>query len=111
MKRLIAQKIKFLVVGFAAVVMFCPALLQRFSASSDRSDWLGSASVRDQTLILFKRGALDTRSRADLDTAEEDRRAMSIMSVSSAKTRVVQFAGPIRPAWLSSLLATGAEII
>ena len=69
-------------------------------------------SVRGQNLILFKRGALDTGARVDLDTSEEDRQAMSGMSVSSAKRmRIVQFAGPIRPAWISSLRAAGAEIV
>ena len=111
MKKLSAQKITFLVAGFAAVLLLCPALLLRLSASSDISNRAGSGSVRGQNLILFKRGALDTGARADLDTSAEDRQAMSSMSVSSAKMRIVQFAGPISPAWISSLRAAGAEIV
>src|SRR5882724_12226167 len=112
MNKLSAQKVKFLVAGFAAIWMFCPALLQQLSASSDKSNRASFGSGGGQNLILFKRGALDTGARIDLDTSEEDRQAMSSMSVSSGKSmRLVQFAGPIRPAWISSLRAAGAEII
>lgn len=112
MKKLSAQKIKFLVVGFAALSMFCPALLQRLSASSDGNNRAGLGSGRSQQLILFKRGALDAGAREDLDTSEEDRQAISSMSFSSAKrTRIVQFAGPIRPTWISALRAAGADIV
>jgi subtilase family protein len=112
MKKFSALKIKFLVVGFAALLMFCPALLQRLSASSANSNRAGLASVRGQNLILFKRGALDTGARVDLDTSADDLQAVSSMSVTSAKrTRIVQFAGAIRPAWISSLRAAGAEIV
>src|SRR5712692_8418561 len=83
MKMSSTQKIMFLVVGFATFLIFCPALLPRLSASSDTSNLPGP--VRGQNLILFKRGVLDTRARVDLDTSEEDRQAMSSMSVSSAK--------------------------
>src|SRR6476660_2326674 len=111
MKKLSEQKVKFLVAGFAAIWMFCPALLQQLSAS-DKSNRASFASGGGQNLILFKRGALDTGARIDLDTSEEDRHAISRMSIPSGKSmRLVQFAGPIRPAWISSLRAAGAEII
>ncbi|PYT05086.1 MAG: hypothetical protein DMF60_13095 [Acidobacteria bacterium] len=111
MKKLSAQKIRFLVVGFAAVLMFCPSLLERLSAAACRINTAGAGSARAQNLILFKRGAFDTRAHGDLDTSEEDRQALATMSVSSAKMRIVQFGGPIKPAWISSLRAAGAEIV
>lgn len=88
--------------------------MQRLSASSDKSNQAASdfVPVRNQNLILFKRGVLDTAARPDLDTSEEDRKGMSSLSLSKAKsTRIVQFEGPIRPAWISSLRALGVEII
>jgi subtilisin family serine protease len=112
MNRRAAQRIKLAVVGLAAAMVSCPALLSPGAASSDTTQRTRIASVGDQNLILFKRGTLDTGARVDLDTSKEDRQAMSAMSASASKrTRVVQFGGPIRPGWIDALRAAGAEIL
>ncbi|MEK6321495.1 MAG: S8 family serine peptidase [Acidobacteriota bacterium] len=113
MKNLTAQKIKLLVVGFAALMTSCPGLLSPGAAvSSDTNQNAPIGSIRDQNLIAFKRGPLDTSLRVDLDTSGEDRQAMSGMSVSASKrTRIVQFGGSIRPGWINSLRVAGAEIV
>ncbi len=112
MNRFTAQKVKLSLVGFAAVMLFWPALLSPCVVSSDSSKQAQIGAVLDEKLILFKRGALDTEMRVDLDTSKEDERAMSATSVSAAKqTRVVQFAGPIKRRWIDALRATSAEIV
>jgi hypothetical protein len=112
MNRFTAQKVKLSLVGLAAVMLFWPALLSKCVVSSDSSKQAQTGAVLNEKLILFKRGALDTEMRVDLDTSKEDERAMSAASVSGAKqTRVVQFAGPIKRRWMDALRATGAEIV
>src|SRR5438128_5280645 len=107
-----AQNVKLSFVGFAGVMLFWPALLSSSVVSSDSSRQAQIGAVLNEKLILFKRGALDTQTRVDLDTSKEDERAMSATSVSGAKqTRVVQFAGPIKGKWIDALRATGAEIV
>ena len=112
MNRFTAQKVKLSLVGLAGVMLFWPALLSPCVVSSDSSKQDQIGTVLNEKLILFKRGTLDTGTRVDLDTSREDERAMSATSVSGAKqTRVVQFAGPIKPRWIDALRATGAEIV
>lgn len=112
MNRLTAQRINLYLVAFAAAMVFFPALLSPGAASSDINQPARSGSIRDQNLILFKRAALDTAARRDLDTSREDQQVMSAMSVSASKrTRIVQFAGPIRSKWIDALHAAGAEIV
>lgn len=111
MNRLITQSAKLSLVGLAGVLLMCPTLLKSSVVSSDSSKQAQIGAALNQTMILFKRGALDTEARADLDTSKEDRQAMSAMSASAAKqTRVVQFAGPIKRRWIDALRATGVEI-
>ena len=112
MKKLSAQKTTYLVVAFAALLMFCPSLLHRLSASSQKGNPPDFGSARGQNLILFNRGAIDTEARGDLETTEEDRQVISSMSASPGKrTRIVQFAGPIKAQWIRSLQAAGAQIV
>ena len=68
--------------------------------------------VHSQNLIHFRRGALDTAARVDLDTSEEDLHGVASMNAFSTKrTRIVQFAGSVRQVWINSLQAAGAEIV
>lgn len=113
MNRLTANRIKlYLVALAAAMVLLLPALFSPGAASSDINQPTLSGSIRDQNSILFKRGALNTRARPDLDTSREDQQVMFATSVSASKrTRIVQFAGPIRPSWIDALHSVGAEIV
>ena len=112
MNRFTVQNVKLSLVGFAGVMLFWPALLSPRVVSSDTSKQSGIGAVLNERLILFKRGALETETREDLDISKEDRQAMSTMSASGAKLmRVVQFAGPIKRRWIDALRATGAEIV
>jgi hypothetical protein len=112
MNHLTAQRIKLSLLGFAGVMLFGPALLSPRAVSSDTGKHAHIGTGPNHNVILFKRGTLDTEARVDLDTSEEDKRAMSATSISGAKqTRVVQFAGPIKRRWIDALRATGAEIV
>src|SRR5207247_7736988 len=112
MTRFTVQNVKLSLIGFAGVMLFWPALLSPCVVSSNSSKQAQIGALLNEKLILFKRGALDTETRVDLDTSKEDERAMSAASVSGAKqTRVVQFAGPIKGKWIDALRATGAEIV
>ncbi|HKY03487.1 MAG TPA: S8 family serine peptidase, partial [Blastocatellia bacterium] len=63
----------------------------------------------------FRRGALDTAARRDLDTSAGDLDLPNQLSTASAggqkRTRVIQFAGPIKGEWAEWLRQTGVEII
>jgi hypothetical protein len=67
-------------------------------------------------LIRFRRGVIDTESRADLDSAARDSLALegSITTYGRATrkhTRVIQFKGAVKNLWLERLKRAGAEII
>src|SRR6185295_4953577 len=97
MKKLSAQKTTYLVVAFGALLMFWPSLLHRLSAAPQKGDQTDFVAARGQNLILLNRGTIDTDARADLETTDEDRRVISSMDASPGKrTRIVQFAGPIK---------------
>src|SRR6185436_17859631 len=105
MKKISSQRYKFLGVGFAALLMFW-ASSQRPYASTTQDNSASLYPVHAQNLIHFKRGALDTAARVDLDTSEEDLEGVAGMNALSTKrTRIVQFAGSVRPAWIKSLQA------
>jgi hypothetical protein len=98
--------------GLATLIVLCPTLLSPDTAASDTERQSSVASLRNQNLILFKRQALDTQARSDLDTSREDRQAMSAMSGAPVKqTRIVQLPGPIKNTWVEALQTTGVEII
>ena len=112
MNRATEKMIKRCLVGLAGVALFWPAPFAPSSVSSDTSAQARISTISHQNLILFRRGALDTETGADLDTSREDRQAMSAMSVSPGKhTRVIQFGGPVNRTWIDTLLATGVAII
>ena len=109
MNRLTAQTFKLSLACIAGVMLICPVMIDLRAVSSDSSE---HPQIQSQNIILFRRGALDTESRRDLDTSIEDRQSMSVMSTSGVRqTRIVQFAGPIKRRWIDSLRATGAEIV
>lgn len=112
MNRLTIKKIDLSLVGLAGIILLLPSLLSPRAVSSDTVSRTLIDPSQNRNVILFKRGALDTESRADRDTSKEDQEAMSVMSVSTAKqTRVVQFRGPINRVWIDELRNTGAEIV
>lgn len=61
---------------------------------------------REAGLILFRRGAVDTtgapRDLLMMDLGESDARR---------RTRIIQFAGPVRPEWIASVDAAGCELV
>jgi Subtilase family len=107
--RLHTTLIKVLLIGLAGFAVFCPGTITPFRAFTNT---ISHQISSDSSLILFKRGSLDTEAHRNLDTSREDQRAISVMGFSETKqTRVVQFAGPIKTAWFEALKATGAQIV
>lgn len=54
---------------------------------------------------------LDTGARRDLDTSKNDLQALRPLNATGYRQmRLVQFAGPLKRAWIDALLATGVEI-
>ncbi|MEW6127125.1 MAG: S8 family serine peptidase [Acidobacteriota bacterium] len=107
----ISQKINKTLLIFVFMIFACAALVG-VNASSVPP---GKASP-DSQAILFRRGAIDTRAQAHLDTSREDRLALqkNIATQGFAarkQLRIVQFVDAIRPDWFQQLKATGAEII
>ena len=116
MNRSTSQKIKIALLAFVAAMMFYTALGSPVTASSSRASHQRIASSNNPNAILFKRGALDTRALGELDTSAKDLRASSVeLSALSGSARnelrVIQFAGPIKRAWVERLQASGAEIV
>lgn len=112
MNRATENLIKLCFVGLAGVALFWPALFAPSSVSSDTRAQARTSAVSNPNLILFKRGPLDTESGSNLDTSKEDRLPVSALSVSNAKqTRVIQFGGPVKRAWIDALLDTGVAIV
>lgn len=114
-----SQKLKPALMAFAAVMMLYPAVFPSRTASSDFAParpviHQGDLS-NNPNLILFKRGAVDTRALRDTDAASGETaqsHQLSAMSQGARKQmRVVQFAGPIKRKWVERLQATGSEII
>lgn len=111
-----SQKIEIALLAFVAAMMFYTALDSQVTASSSATSARRIALSNNPDAILFKRGALDTRALGELDTAAEDSRAAAIeLSALSFparnELRVIQFAGPIKRAWIEQIQAAGVEII
>lgn len=87
---------------FLAAIVFCLTSLWALMPSSAHM-----IDPSDPAIIFFKRGALDTRARRDLDTSGED----ILASDAGDRIRVIQFAGPIKRQWIERLKQTGSEII
>ena len=111
-----SQRIKFLLAG-VAVAILCWAAPGRMTRALSIRNRLETSVPKDQAtnqnLIRFTRGTIDTRARADLDTAEADSNSLEVRGAAgnaSKKLRIVQFSGPIKTRWIESLKATGVEI-
>ena len=116
MNRSISQKIKMALLAFVAAMMFYTALGSPVTAFSSGASRQQIALSNNPNAILFKRGALDTRALGELDTSAKDlrERAVELSALSLParnELRVIQFAGPIKRAWVEQLQAAGAEII
>ncbi|HKP87662.1 MAG TPA: S8 family serine peptidase [Blastocatellia bacterium] len=120
MSRSTSHEIKIALLAFAALMMGYAAFGPPPTASSDSATTRASngqvTSPRNADAILFKRGAISTSNRRDLDTSAEDSLARpGELSASSGSARnqmrVIQFAGPIKRRWVERLRATGAEIV
>lgn len=105
-------KLKLSFAGLAILIAFGPSILGPSQASSDSVQQTRIQHSLNQNLILFKRGDLDTEARIDLDTSSQDRSPLTVNSATASKhTRVIQFGGAIRRAWIDALRATGVEIV
>ena len=119
MKGSTSQKVELALLAFVAVMMLYPSMFSSRTVSSNSSaarqgvERIGRPD--NPNLILFKRGAFDTRAGRGLDTSALEMaqsHQLSTMSQAARKQiRVVQFAGQIKRKWLERLQATGAEII
>jgi hypothetical protein len=118
MKRKISKSIRLLLTAFASMLIVAAGL---FYSRAEATRSLPSLTVELESLrsnpdlILFKRGAIDTRARLDLDIASADLRLASARltrasEVSRKQMRVVQFHGPVKRSWIKALKATGSEI-
>jgi hypothetical protein len=113
------QILKFSFLTLAIVMMLGVGRLG-VKATSDKAQASKQASGRqafsDDNFVLFRRGAIDTSARADLDTSARDSLAIesSVTTFSRAtpkQTRVIQFAGAIQNEWLERVKTLGAQII
>jgi hypothetical protein len=116
MNRSTAKKLKFnlavLTSLLAGLLVIGPASLRPGEASSNDAIRTRIQRSHNKNLILFKRGDLDTEARVDLDTRSEDRQGLALSAATISKhTRIVQFDGQIKRAWIDALRATGAEIV
>jgi hypothetical protein len=112
MNRSLKQSAVFALAAVAVVMIVGPAALWPGKASSGNYAQAIAPQPYNQKLILFKRGALDTSTSAQLDTASEDRRTLNLTSpITSRRTRIIQFCGAITRAWFEALRATGVQIV
>ncbi len=116
----ILSKLKLALAALAASMLFYPGRLpaEAASAQNGEAQTTGArlSSLSNPHLILFRRDPIDTELRADLDTAESDRREPSSHAIRSSEApgkslRVVQFHGPIKRRWFERLQESGAEVI
>ena len=119
MRRKTSKSIRLLTAAFASMMVFAAGLFySRAEATRHRAaPAVGLGALRSNPdLILFKRGAIDTGARVDLDTASADLSLASSSLVRSSdagrkQTRVVQFHGPVKRGWMEALKATGSEVV
>jgi hypothetical protein len=107
-----SYKIKIMLIAFAVTMMLAVALIGT-QANSQPADKL---SLGDAHLILLRRGVIDTRAQANLDTSEADalslEKSITPQSLEAKKQmRLVQFSDAIKSEWINQLKATGAEIV
>ncbi|HEX8089416.1 MAG TPA: hypothetical protein VF762_11215, partial [Blastocatellia bacterium] len=119
MNRSASQKIKLVLLAFAAAMMLYTATFSSRTVSSDsahvQTGYERRTPSNNPNLILLKRGALDSRSLRNLDTAANEMAVSGRLSAASGdarkQVRIVQFAGPIKREWVERIQAAGAEII
>jgi subtilisin family serine protease len=115
-----SQQFKFALAGLGLLLILAATLVAPPAAANRNS--LPGRLPRDRKLsqnpdlLHFKRGALDTRARADLDTSAGDRDlpaagSFHLMTGDVGQLRVVQFRGPMRREWMKRLEETGAKVI
>ncbi len=113
------QRIKLALFAISAMMMLLAAHFSSPAVLSNNASAQANISRRNSAtnpnLILLKRGAIDTAARRDLDTAAADLNLSNELTAASnqaqKRTRVIQFAGPIKRSWIEQLRAIGAEII
>jgi hypothetical protein len=119
MVHLHSQILKFTLTAIAFVMMTVVSIVG-VKATSGNAQWNEAATNRPvpgkANFVLFRRGAIDTDARADLDTAAEDMalrqgQITTFSSTAEKRTRVIQFAGVIKRQWLEQVKTAGAEII
>ena len=110
------RTIKLALAAFAVAMMMCVTLPYRSAKAVSRT--ANDQATNRQTLagnpdfILLRRGALNTRDRSNLDSTTEDLWTINSLTNSGQKrTRIIQFAGPIKRNWIERVKATGSEII
>ena len=112
MKGLSPKRTTLSLAALAILIVSCPSLVSPVRVVSGSAIKASTSNIHNQNLILFRREPLDTAARGDLDTAREDRQAMTVSSLSLRKEmRLVQFGGPIKNAWFDALRQTGADIV
>ncbi|HET9531528.1 MAG TPA: S8 family serine peptidase [Blastocatellia bacterium] len=104
-----SQKVKLSIMAYGVALLLLVAL------AGSPATVVSSDDFRNPSLILLKRGAIDTEKSRELDTSIED---ALLSSVSLARhtgfakqTRIIQFRGPIKRRWVEQVMATGSEII
>ncbi len=118
MKRKFSKSIRLLITALASMLVVAAGL---FYSRAEATRGLPAPAFEFQSLrsnpdlILFKRGAIDTRTQFDLDTASADLQLASGKLVRASEAgrkqmRVVQFQGPVKHGWIKALKATGSEI-
>lgn len=114
-----SQILKLILTTLAIVMVLCVGRfgVRATSENAAMGKGLGNhQALADGKLILFRRGAIDTGARADLDSSARDSLAIEdgITTFSRAngkQTRLIQFHGAVRNLWLERLKTAGAEII
>jgi subtilisin family serine protease len=114
-----SQILKFSLTTLAIAMTLC---VGRFGvqATSGNTQSISQASLResfgDGNFVRFRRGAIDTDARPDLDTSGRDGLAIESSVTTSGlatgkQTRVIQFKGAIKKEWIERIKTTGAKII
>jgi len=97
----IAQRTNLALSIVAVLMVLLPALLAA-TASTDDASRRRLSLASNESLLLLKRGFLDTEARVERDTSDEDRLSPAIASTAK-QLRIVQFGGPIKRKWVDVL--------
>ena len=111
MNHSLTKTIKLALTAVAALMIIGPALLHSGEASSNNASRT-AIQPHNQNLILFNRGVSDTDTQTEPDTSNEDRQPLNLTAaIASRRTRVIQFAGPVKRGWIEALRTTGVQIV